>query len=186
MYILAPNQIAEIFPYSIGNLRRDNPNVSFPRNPSDALLASYDVFPVATQAPPEHDPATQNLNQATPTLVDGQWLQTWQVTDASAREIFERQRAAADYNTFWDALMVSTIYTSIREQSFVSLPMNTLATEFIALIGDAKVGRANEAAIQASMAAILATGTFGDDDLAELQVALETGKLDGIYTLETV
>jgi hypothetical protein len=183
MYILAPNQIAEIFPYSIGNLRRDNPNVSFPRNPSDALLASYDVFPVVTQAPPEHDPARQNLNQATPTLVDGQWLQTWQVTDASAEEIAERQRAAADYLAFWDALMTSSVYGSIREQSFVSLPMNTLATEFIALIGDAKAGRANEAAIQASMSAILGTGTFTEGDLAELQGALETGKLDSIYIL---
>jgi hypothetical protein len=90
MYILAPNQIAEIFPYSIGNLRRDNPNVSFPRNPSDALLADWNVFPVAEQSPPEYNPANQNLNQATPTLVDGQWLQTWQVTDASAEEIAER------------------------------------------------------------------------------------------------
>jgi hypothetical protein len=88
-----------------------------------------------------------------------------------------------DYLAFWDALMVSTVYASIREQSFVSLPMNTLATEFIALIGDAKAGRANEAAIQQSMAAILATGTFTDDELAELQVALAAGKLDGIYTL---
>jgi hypothetical protein len=90
---------------------------------------------------------------------------------------------SANYRAFWDALMVSTIYTSIREQSFVSLPMNTLATEFIALIGDAKAGRANEAAIQASMSAILSTGTFGDDDLIELQAALAAGKLDGIYTL---
>jgi hypothetical protein len=183
MYILAPNQIAEIFPYSIGNLRRDNPNVSFPRNPSEELLASYDVFPVVTQAPPEHDPATQNLIQATPTLVDGQWLQTWQVTDASAEDITERQRAAADYLAFWDALMVSTIYTSIREQSFVSLPMNTLATEFIALIGDAKAGRANEAAIQSSMAAILTTGTFTEAELLDLNEALKQGNLDSLYTL---
>jgi hypothetical protein len=183
MYILAPNQIAEIYPYSIGNLRRDNPNVSFPRNPSDALLASYNVFPVVPLAPPDYDPITQNLSQTTPTLVNGQWLQTWQVTDASAEEIFERQRAAADYLAFWDALMTSSVYGAIREQSFVSLPMNTLATEFIALIGDAKAGRANEAAIQASMAAILATGTFTDDELVELQAALAAGNLDGIYTL---
>ena len=88
-----------------------------------------------------------------------------------------------DYLAFWDALMTSSVYGSIREQSFVSLPMNTLATEFIALIGDAKAGRANEAAIQASMAAILATGTFTDDELAELQAALAAGNLDGIYTL---
>jgi hypothetical protein len=183
MYILAPNQIAEIFPYSIGNLRRDNPNVSFPRNPSDALLASYDVFPVIAQEPPEHDPATQNLNQATPTLVDGQWLQTWQITDASAEEITERQRAAANYLVFWDALMASSVYGAIREQSFISLPMNTLATEFIALIGDAKAGRANEAAIQQSMDAILATGTFTEAHISELGAALAAGNLDGIYTL---
>jgi hypothetical protein len=88
-----------------------------------------------------------------------------------------------DYLAFWDALMTSSVYGAIREQSFVSLPMNTLATEFIALIGDAKAGRANEAAIQSSMAAILATGTFGDDDLIELQAALAAGNLDGIYTL---
>ena len=88
-----------------------------------------------------------------------------------------------DYLAFWDALMVSTVYASIREQSFVSLPMNTLATEFIALIGDAKAGRANEAAIQQSMAAILTTGTFTEAQLQELQAALVAGNLDDIYSL---
>ena len=88
-----------------------------------------------------------------------------------------------DYLAVWDALMVSTVYGSIREQSFVSLPMNTLATEFIALIGDAKAGRANEAAIQASMGAILTTGTFTEDHITELQAALEVGNLGGIYSL---
>jgi len=90
MYVLAPNQTVEIFPYSIGALRRDNPNTSFPRNPSDAVLADWSVFPVVEQSPPEYNPANQNLNQLNPTLVDGQWLQTWQVTAASAEEIAER------------------------------------------------------------------------------------------------
>ncbi len=88
-----------------------------------------------------------------------------------------------DYIAFWDALMVSTVYASIREQSFTSLPMNTLATELIALLGDAKAGRANEAAIQQSMGAILTTGTFTEAQLAELQAALVVGQLDDIYTL---
>jgi hypothetical protein len=88
-----------------------------------------------------------------------------------------------DYLAFWDALMVSTVYASIREQSFVSLPMNTLATEFIALIGDAKAGRANEAAIQQSMGAILSVGTFTDEQLGELGAALVAGHLDDIYAL---
>ena len=88
-----------------------------------------------------------------------------------------------DYIAFWDALTTSTIYAAIREQSFTSLPMNTLATEFIALIGDAKAGRANETAIQQSMTAILATGTFTEEQLGELGAALAAGNLDGIYAL---
>jgi hypothetical protein len=88
-----------------------------------------------------------------------------------------------DYLAFWDALTISTIYAALRVQSFTSLPLNTLATELIALLGDAKAGRANEAAIQASMTAILTTGTFTSPQLAELQAALVAGHLEGIYTL---
>ena len=88
-----------------------------------------------------------------------------------------------DYIAFWDALTASTIYASLREQSFTSLPLNTLATELIALLGDAKAGRANEAAIQQSMAAILTTGTFTEVQLEELQAALIAGNLDNIYSL---
>ena len=90
---------------------------------------------------------------------------------------------APDYLAFWDALIVSTVYAAIREQSFVSLPMNALATEFIALIGDAKAGRPSEPAIQASMDAILTVGTFTEAQLVELGAALAAGNLDDIYTL---
>jgi hypothetical protein len=90
---------------------------------------------------------------------------------------------SSDYLAFWDALMVSTVYASIREQSFVSLPMNTLATEFIALIGDAKAGRANEVAIQASISAILSVGTFSEEQLLELGDALAQGNLNSIYSI---
>ena len=65
-----------------------------------------------------------------------------------------------------------------------SLPMNTLATEFIALLGDAKAGRPNEAAIQASIVSILSTGTFDEEDLAEFAETLVAGRLDDIYALD--
>jgi hypothetical protein len=87
------------------------------------------------------------------------------------------------YTAFWDALIASTVYASIRTQSMASLPMNTLATEFIALLGDAKAGRANEAAIQASMSAVFATGTFTEADAEEFTAALVAGLLDDTYTL---
>jgi len=88
------------------------------------------------------------------------------------------------YIAFWDALLASTVYGSIRTQSMASLPMNTLATEFIALIGDAKADRPNQAAIQASITAILSTGTFTEADLEEFAAVLETGRLDDIYALD--
>jgi hypothetical protein len=88
-----------------------------------------------------------------------------------------------DYQAFWESLMASSLYAAIRQQSMVSLPMNTLGTEFIALLGDAKAGRPYEAAIQASMNAILSTGTFTSEQLVELQSALESSHLDSTYTL---
>jgi hypothetical protein len=88
-----------------------------------------------------------------------------------------------DYYAFWDALIASSVYASIRTQSMASLPMNTLATEFIALLGDAKAGRPNEVAIQASMSAVFATGTFTTADAEEFTAALAAGLLDNIYSL---
>jgi len=95
MYVLSPNQTVETFPYSIGDLRRDNPNTSFPRNPSEEMLAGWSVFPVIEQEPPSFNPATQNLNQVNPILVNGEWLQAWEVTDFSSEEIAERTEAKA-------------------------------------------------------------------------------------------
>ena len=89
-----------------------------------------------------------------------------------------------DYLAFWEALMSSSVYASIREQSFTSLPMNTLATEFIALIGDAKAGRPNETAIQLLINNILTTGIFTESDLSELNNVLIAGNLETIYNLE--
>ena len=106
----------------------------------------------------------------------------------TAEEIAELQSRPVpppppSYTAFWDALLASTVYGSIRTQSMASLPMNTLATEFIALLGDAKAGRPNEAAIQASMSAVFATGTFTEADAEEFTAALAAGLLDDTYTL---
>jgi hypothetical protein len=90
MYVLAPNQKAEIFPYSIIDLRRDNANTSFPSNITDEFLVDWNVYPVVEHSPPKYNPANQNLNQLNPTLIHGQWMQTWEITAASEREIAER------------------------------------------------------------------------------------------------
>ena len=183
MYVYAPNQTVETFPYSIGDLRRDNPGTSFPAVPSNETLKQWNVYPVINTPAPPHNAVTQNCDQVNPTLQNGKWVMTWQITDATPEQITARIRANANYPAFWDALIASTVYASIRTQSMTSLPMNTLATEFIALLGDAKAGRANESAIQASMSAVFSTGTFTEADAAEFSAALVAGALDDIYSL---
>jgi len=77
--------------YTIGQLRRDNPQVSFPKNIPDATLAEYDVYPLTATDRPSYDPITQNLTEGTPALVDGVWTQVWDVTDAAAEEVEQRK-----------------------------------------------------------------------------------------------
>jgi hypothetical protein len=96
MHILAPNGTAETYPYSIGQLRKDNPQVSFPKNPSDAMLASYNVFPVVSTERPTYDPITQNLSEGTPALIEGVWTQVWEISEATPEEIAQRLQNLKD------------------------------------------------------------------------------------------
>lgn len=97
MYVLAPNQVVAVYPYSVDQLKRDNPATSFPAQMSDQDLAAWQVYPVVTQEPPAYDEATENCSQVDPIFSNNKWLMQWQVTDASAEEIQQRteQKAAA-------------------------------------------------------------------------------------------
>jgi len=89
MHVLVSNGNVENYPYTIGNLRRDNPNTSFPKKPSDELLEDFGMFRVAKVDRPAYD-HTKNIAEGTPVLTGGVWTQVWNVTDASAEEIAER------------------------------------------------------------------------------------------------
>jgi hypothetical protein len=90
MYVLTDGSTVLRFPYSIVELRKDNPNTSFSGSMSDEELATWGVFPVVPQAAPACDPATETLSQADPTYKNGKWLQKWTVTEADADEIAQR------------------------------------------------------------------------------------------------
>ncbi len=88
MYVLAPNQIVEKFPYSIGDLRKDHPQTSFPKNFSNETLASYNVFPVVSTSV-SYDPNTQVATQGGCIYnTDKQrWETTWTVQEKTEEEI---------------------------------------------------------------------------------------------------
>ena len=74
--------------YTIGQLRRDNPNVSFPKQIPADTLATFDVYPAVVADLPAYTERTQTVTQdATPTQVNGVWTYGWTVSDKSAEEI---------------------------------------------------------------------------------------------------
>lgn len=88
MYIKVNNGIIEKYPYSIGELRKDNPQTSFPKNPTLTLLEEWGVFPVQPVNSPSVD-YTKNVRESTPVYNNG-WTQVWEIIDATADEIAER------------------------------------------------------------------------------------------------
>ena len=91
MHALVVNGTVETYPYSIGQLRKDNPQTSFPKNPSDDLLASFGVYPVTRAERPDYSPITHDLREGSPELVDGVWTQVWIVEAAAPDEVLRRR-----------------------------------------------------------------------------------------------
>ena len=68
--------------YSLKKLKNDNPNVSFPSNPSAELLASYGVYEVVEGDKPDNDIVTAGAIVE----INGVWTQTYTGRDLTAEE----------------------------------------------------------------------------------------------------
>lgn len=99
MYVKVSNGAVEQYPYTLGNLRRDNPNTSFPKTPSDEMLADWSVYPVTIADVPSVNDRTQKAIQDTsPTLVDGSWTLGWTVESKTSEEVQAYDDQAANSN----------------------------------------------------------------------------------------
>jgi len=88
-----------------------------------------------------------------------------------------------DYRAFYDALLISPAYATIRSKAVESSSVLTACVEFIAAIGDAKNGRPNVAAIQACVDLLCAAAQFTAEEMQTLTDVMQVGKLDQVYTL---
>ena len=61
LLVKTANGEVEQFPYTLGDLRRDNPQTSFPKQIGGAILASYGIHHVMPNAEPDYDPLVQTL-----------------------------------------------------------------------------------------------------------------------------
>jgi hypothetical protein len=88
MYVKATNGSVDQYPYTVAQLRRDNPNTSFPKRIPEATLASWNVYPVIKNDAPSYTERTQKIErESTPTLSDDSWSIGWTVTNKTAEEI---------------------------------------------------------------------------------------------------
>ena len=70
MYVKITSGSVDQYPYTFEQLRRDNSNVSFPKQISDRILQKYGVHEVTVDALPSYNEKTQNVAQNdAPTLV---------------------------------------------------------------------------------------------------------------------
>ena len=98
MYVKITNGSVDTYPYSVGKLRRDNPNTSFPKKVPDEVLSEFNTYPVVVADDPSYDPLTHKIEQAdTPTLVDGVWTITKSIVALSNEEIQTETDAKADF-----------------------------------------------------------------------------------------
>ena len=88
-----------------------------------------------------------------------------------------------DYMQFWIGLISSPYYAKVKAGSSTDLQINTSATEFIALLGDAKSGMRVESAIQLSFDELLSLVPADAADQVFLDALLSQTYLDSVYTL---
>lgn len=73
------------YPYTLKDLYRDNPNVSFPSNMNTSSLQEWGLYEVTiTPKPTDY---TKVISEGTPILVSGSYQQVWNETDATTEQI---------------------------------------------------------------------------------------------------
>ena len=80
-YVKVTNGEANQYPYTIGKLRRDNPNVSFPKVISEELLASFGVYTVEEGVKPDCGVHQLIQRDSLPTLDNSSWVIGYTVRD---------------------------------------------------------------------------------------------------------
>lgn len=124
MYALIENGVVKRYPYTVTDLRRSTPGVSFPNQPDDDTLALYNVQRVFFSEPPAVKD-NQVIEQGTPTFDGERWNQVWIVRDntpeeiAAQAEIVRTERnnrlAACDWTQLSDSTADKMAFATYRQ-----------------------------------------------------------------------
>jgi len=97
MYAKIKDGSVEKYPYSITDLKQDNPNVSFPKVLDSTVLNSFGTYEVVTDSRPTYNSVTQTISRkSTPELVSGVWTLKWDINDKTQTEIDKAKAKSQD------------------------------------------------------------------------------------------
>jgi hypothetical protein len=115
-YIYAIGEDIIKYPYTRDDLTRDNPNVSFPVNPTPYDLEPFNVYILTpTNIPEVNDPRTQRVIKKTPILENNIWKEVWEIRNATESEVAAYDLANAplpNWNGFKSQVIISDAMNS--------------------------------------------------------------------------
>ena len=120
LLVKASNNTVEQYPYSLGLLRKDNPNTSFPKKPSASDMAAFGVHPV-TEVTPSLGDGQKLVKTWTPTLSGSDWVLAHQAVDLTVEEVTAATAVvAANVREARDKLLAKTDWTSASDLTMSS------------------------------------------------------------------
>lgn len=132
------NTLTRDYPRSLWQLRQENPNVSFPSDPTDEDLAPYDHANVhPTPQPLDWDQRTQRLEEDPPALVEGRYEQAWVILDATAEQVADYDRVHAPAPD-WSGFAIAVIMAPTIQVWFNHLPQSIASGLTVSLSEAAK------------------------------------------------
>lgn len=117
MYALITNGSVQQYPYTIGNLRRDNSNTSFSKVIPENVLAQYGVYSVILEDKPSCNERTQSVEQnLMPELENNRWILKWSIIDKTATQIQEYDNnKASEARLERNFLLTSSDWTQVAD-----------------------------------------------------------------------
>lgn len=117
MFAKITNGAVDKFPYTVGQLRHDNPNTSFPKQIPDETLLEFGMVPVTEVPAPEFDPMTHFAEWGpVPVLQEGAWVVLPTVREYSEDQLAERAAAkASEVRSQRDKLLAETDWMALSD-----------------------------------------------------------------------
>ena len=102
------------YPYTISELKSENPNTSFPAVLTNEVLESFEVYPV--QSTDYTNDYTKNIEEGTPILFESSYIQVWNITDATEEEISTKlEEKWVEVRIMRDALLAQSDWTQFQD-----------------------------------------------------------------------